>query len=103
MDLPHYDFTEYYDREALVVEDKIVYFGSSNEKITFVLEKEEESEKLKEVREDEGFNLLTGAYNTSSCVFKNEIYAFAKGNYEEVHRYSLGSGKWSLFCECDLD
>ena len=59
------------------------------------MEREEESEKLKVVREDSGFDLMT--VNTSSCVFKNVIYAFKTRNYEEVHRYSLESGKWLRF------
>ena len=52
VDLPNYTFTGYYDREAFVVESKIVYFGWRNKSATFVLEVEEESEKLQVVRED---------------------------------------------------
>ena len=52
MDLPNYSFTGYYDREAFVMENKIVYFGWSNKNATFVLERDEESEQLKVVRED---------------------------------------------------
>ena len=96
-DLASHNFGGYYSREALAVEYKIVYFGSWNANATFVLEQEEESEQLKVVREDEGFDLVRGHWNTASCVFKNEIYAFKTGNYEEVHRYSLESGKWSRF------
>ena len=62
-----------------------------------MLEQEEDSEKLKVVREDEGFSLYRGYWNTASCVFKNETYSFKTDNYEEVHRYSLESGKWSRF------
>ena len=61
------------------------------------MEKEEDSEKLKVVREDEGFHLFRGYYNTASCVFSGEIYAFQEKNYCEVYRYSLESGKWARF------
>ena len=52
MNIQNYSFTRYYNREALVVENKIVYFGWSNKNATFVLERDEESEHLKVVRED---------------------------------------------------
>ena len=53
MDVPNYHFErEYYVREALVVENKIVYFGYWNKNATFVLKQEEKSEKLKVVRKD---------------------------------------------------
>ena len=58
---------------------------------------EEESEQLNVVREDEGLNLWRGYYDAASCLFKNETYAFKTHNYEEVHRYSLETRKWSLF------
>ena len=59
MDLPNYSFKGYCVQDALVVENKIVYFGSSNKHATFVLV-EEEGEKLKLVREDEGFEIERG-------------------------------------------
>ena len=94
--MSNYSFTGFYFREALPVENKIVNFGSNFEKKTYVLEQEEDSE-LKLVREDEGFDLLRGYYSTASCFLKNEIYAFKTWNYTDVHRYSLESGKWSLY------
>ena len=97
MDLPIYNFNGYHCREALAAENKIVYFGANCENATFVLEQEGESEQLKVVREDDGFNLMREFYNTASCVFMNQIYAFKTGNYEEVYRYSLECGKWSRF------
>ena len=51
MDLPNYSFKGHCVRDALVVENKIVYFGSSDKYVTFVLE-EEEGEQLKVVTED---------------------------------------------------
>ena len=51
MDLSNYNFKGYCFREALVVEDKIVYFGSSDVEATFVLEQEQESEQLVVIRE----------------------------------------------------
>ena len=52
MNIQNYSFKGYKYREALVVENKIVYFGDWNKKATFVLEMEEESKQLKVVRED---------------------------------------------------
>ena len=40
MDLPNYNFAGFGFREAFVVENRIVYFGSFKKKTTFVLEKE---------------------------------------------------------------
>ena len=60
MDVEKYNFREYCYREAVSVENKVVYFGSNNVDSTFVLEKEEESEQLKVVREDEGFYFTKG-------------------------------------------
>ena len=76
VDLPLYSFKRYYDREALVVENTIVYFGWSDKNATFVLERDEDSEQLNVVRENCGLYFRRGLYNTASCVFKNEIYAF---------------------------
>ena len=97
MDFPNYDFTGYEAREAFAMENKIVYFGASGFDSTIVLEREEESEQLHVVRENEGFDFWRGIYNTSSCVIKREIYAFQTGNFDEVHRYNLESRKWTLF------
>ena len=76
MDLSHYDFSGYHCREAFALENKIVYFGDMLKSVTFVLEKEEDSEQLRVVREDSGFAFERGAWNTASCTFRNEIYAF---------------------------
>ena len=57
MDFENYSFKGYCYREALVVGNQIVYFGSRNENATFVLEEEEEEGKLRVVRQDEGFYL----------------------------------------------
>ena len=99
MDLPNYDFKEYQFREVMTVENKIVYFGWYIQKTSFVLE--EESERLKVVREDGGFDLFRGDWSTASRVLGNEIYAFKTRNYKEVHRYSLESGNWRLFYPSD--
>ena len=51
MNIQNNCFKRYYDREALVVENKIVYFGWSNLNATYVLERDKESGQLKVVRE----------------------------------------------------
>ena len=51
IDFENYSFKGHYYREALVVGNKIVYFGSCHEFATFVLEEEEEG-KLRVVRKD---------------------------------------------------
>ena len=98
MELQNHSFKGYCVREAFAVGNKIVYFGCYNHNATFVLEKEEEEEKLRVVRQDEGFN-FSMSYNPGSCVFKKEIYAFENENYTKVHRYSLETGKWNLYYE----
>ena len=57
---------------------------------------EEEEEKLRVVRQDEGF-YLDKRYNTASCLFKKEIYAFQTDEYDKVNRYNVETGKWSLY------
>ena len=52
MEIPNFSFNGYSRREALVVENKIVYFGSSDENASFVQEEGEESGKLKVARKD---------------------------------------------------
>ena len=81
MNLASYSFQRNYWAEVLVVEDKIVYFGTSIKGGTFVLENEGASEQLKVVRKDCRFNLERGSWNTASRVVKNEIYAFRNGEY----------------------
>ena len=49
-----------------------------------VLEKEQESEKLKLVRKDSGLYAEKGNCNSASCFIKKEIYAFKFRNVEEV-------------------
>ena len=97
MDLPNYDFRKHTVREAFPVGNKIVYFGSEVKNSTFVLEREGESEQLRVVREEKGFGLVRGNYNTASRVVKLEIYAFKARNYRKVYRYGLETGTWSLF------
>ena len=95
MDLENYSFKGYRNREALVVGNEIVYFGCNDQNATFVLEEEEEG-KLSVVTKDEGIELSRWC-NTASCVFKKEIYAFETKKYDEVHRYNVETGKWSLY------
>ena len=52
-----------------MVEDKIVYFGSSDQKATFVLEKEEEMDQLRGARKDSVIDFERGDQNTASRVF----------------------------------
>ena len=52
MKIKNYSFKGFYNREAINVENKIVYFGEHHNNITFVLEKEEEADRLKVVRKD---------------------------------------------------
>ena len=50
MDLPTHSFKNYRCREAFAVEKRIVYFGTSSEMATFMLEVKKGSEELKVVR-----------------------------------------------------
>ena len=47
VDLPNYNFIGYSEREAVVVENKIVYFGFRYKPRTFVLEIDEQSDEIK--------------------------------------------------------
>ena len=78
MDLENYSFKGYRWREALVVGNKIVYFGSRHQNSTFVLEEEEEG-KLRVVRQDEGFD-LERSYNATSCVLKRRFTLLKRGS-----------------------
>ena len=95
MDLTPYNFQGYWARQALVVENKVVYFGSTQSSPSFVIEREEDSEKLKVVREDERFKISRPYQKAASCVVKKEFYAFSAD--KDVLRYSLESREWSLF------
>ena len=97
MSLANCNFKEYRHREALVLENKIVYFGSSNMKGTLVLEKEGDSEELKVARKGSVFELKRGANNTASRVHSKGIFAFKDRNYKQVYIYTLETPKWSLF------
>ena len=72
-------------------------FGAINKFITFVLKVERESEQLRLIREDKGFDLIRGISNTASRLCKKDIFAFRTTKYESVYRYSLENGEWSLF------
>ena len=52
MSLQYHFFKGCFNRGALVVENKIVWFGSWLKKVTFVLEEGEEAEQLNVVWED---------------------------------------------------
>ena len=47
-----------------------MYFRSRIKNATLMLEQGEESEELEVVREDEGFDLIRGYWNTASCVLQ---------------------------------
>ena len=78
------------------MQNKIAYFGHENKDSTFVFE-QDESEQLKVAREERGFGLMRGNWNTACCVYKMDIYAFSEKNWKELHRLSMESGKWTLF------
>ena len=76
MDLNNFDFSGYYYTEAVVVKNKIVYFGYSAKKTTFLLGKEEESERLEVLRHDEGSEMWNEDWIPFSGLFKRIIYVF---------------------------
>lgn len=52
IDLVNSNFKNWYYRMAHLVHDQIVYFGSNNSKTIYVMEKEEQSQVLKTVKQD---------------------------------------------------
>ena len=76
MDLNNFDFSGYYYIEAFVLENTIVYFGYSAKKTTFLLGKEEESERLEVLRHDEGSEMWNEDWIPVSGLFKRSIYVF---------------------------
>ena len=56
MNIQNNSFNGYHNREAVLVENKIVYFGNWHKKATFVLERDEQSEQLKVVKETKYFS-----------------------------------------------
>ena len=61
------DFRNYFFRDATVVKDKIVYFGSNNENATYVLEPGEESKGLEVKSKFKGVSYERGDSNSSFC------------------------------------
>ena len=49
--------------------------------------------------EDEGFDLVRGPFNISSCVRKMKIYALKRSHDKHVYEYSPEREKWVLFNE----
>ena len=80
---------------AHVVESKIVYFGYNSCKYTYILEKEEEQQRLKLAKMGWDINFAFFSYTSSSRVHKKEIYSFSHDNYKKVYRFSLESGNWN--------
>ena len=63
------DFSGYHLRDATVVKNKIVYFGSRSEKATYVLEKGEEEGKLEVRSRFKGIDYERGDYRSSFCTY----------------------------------
>ena len=74
-----------------------MYFGSSKENTTFVLEPDRATEQLRVVRSGKGVYFDRGFWNSGACVAKQEIYAFEFNDYERVFRFSLEGDAWELF------
>ena len=60
----------------MVCENKIVYFGSQDIDLTFVLIMGKETEELIVVREDQGASVEYWNASCATYYFKNSIYRF---------------------------
>ena len=60
-------FVGYSCRDATVISNRIMYFGSYNNNATFVLRREEESNKLEVERKFPGIEYRRGGSNSSFC------------------------------------
>ena len=78
------DFTGYTFRDVTVVRSDIVYFGSRNQKSTYILSQDEESKELALKSEFAGIEYERGWENSSFCTYRGNIFFFPKNNYSEV-------------------
>ena len=76
-----------------VLRNKIVFFGSFNEKTTLILEEEEEG-SLNIVAQHSSIDYCS-AYDASFKLVGDKLYSFSKNKYNEVHVLEAGEGKWS--------
>ena len=72
-------------RDATVVREEIIYFGSNNGKETYVLKQGEgTNSKLKLCYKWEGVEYQRGSTDSSFCVYNEMIYYFPTSKYREV-------------------
>ncbi len=79
-------------RQAAVVGDRVIYFGSNCKEKTYILE--QVGEELKVVGEEEGFDFRWGSDDDSFTSYKDTLYCFPKNIYDEVHSFSLEGRQW---------
>ena len=93
------DFSRHCLRDATVVKNKIVYFGSWNvDKATYVLEEEKGEPRNLEVKSRfTPIDYTRGGWNSSFCTYKEKIYFFPKNKDSEVQCLDVETEQSSLF------
>ena len=80
------DFSDHRLRDAAVLKNAIVYFGSNCEEATYVLEPKEELEVKSKFQKVSYFR---GNGDSSFCTWKDKIYYFPLNRYTEVFSLDL--------------
>lgn len=98
MSLPTHDFSNFAFRDASVVANKIVFFGSLDKKATFVLGLEgSRSERLTVEHESEAVTYARGVNNASFATLRKELFVFETNSYSKVYRFSLCHRTWTPY------
>ena len=80
-------------KDATVVSNQIVFFGSHKENATYLLKKESTSNGLRMEGKEGGIDYKRGAANSSFCTFREKIYFFALEKEDEVFCFNVSTGK----------
>ena len=97
LNVKNYNFSKYAFRDATVVSNTIVFFGSLDKNATFLLEQEHNSDKLEVKAEEVGMNYARGVNDTSFATLDNSIYVFETNSYTQVFKFSLSERSWTLY------
>ena len=92
-----YNFSGFMHRDASVVKNQIIFFGSNNDNSTYVLQPQHKSNALEAIHKYNGIDYERAANNSSFCIFKDKMYFFAKNNYTDVYDWDIDTGKSTLY------
>ena len=84
-------------KDATVLRNKIVHFGSFRDQNTYVLEQKGEEGNLEVKSRFKGIQYKRGWNNSSFCTYKDKIYFFHEDKYAEVWCFDLETEQSSIF------